>query len=60
MPVLNIVPENEADSDRIHAELLQRWPQGLDVNFIKFEDIQKVGWRQKFRHVIDQRVIEDE
>lgn len=60
LPALNIVPENEADSDRIRAELLQRWPQGLDVNFIKFEDLQKVGWRQKFRHIIDQRVIDNE
>ena len=60
LPALNIVPEDEADSDRIRAELLQRWPQGLDVNFIDFDDLQKVGWRQKFRHIIDQRVMDDE
>ena len=54
-PKLNIVPENEADGDRIRTELLQRWPQGLEINFIKFEELQKVGWRQKYRHVIDQR-----
>jgi phenylacetate-coenzyme A ligase PaaK-like adenylate-forming protein len=55
-PTLNIVPESEADSDRIRAEIIQRWPQGLDITFIKYEDLQKVGWRQKFRHIIDQRV----
>lgn len=53
-PKLNIVPEVEADSDRIRALLQQRWPQGLDINFIKYEELQKVGWRQKFRHVIEQ------
>ena len=54
-PKINIVPEDEADSDRIQAELLRRWPRGLEVNFIKYEELQKVGWRQKYRHVIDQR-----
>jgi len=54
-PKLNIVPEVEADSDRIRTLLQQRWPQGLEVNFIKYEELQKVGWRQKFRHIIDQR-----
>lgn len=60
IPKLNIVPENEADDERIQAELKQRWPRGLDVNFINFEELQKVGWRQKFRHVIDQREMVNE
>ena len=59
-PKLNIVPEDEADSDRIKMELKQRWPQGLDVYFIKYEELQKVGWRQKFRHVIDLRETDNE
>ena len=55
IPKLNIVPEDDSDSDRIRTELQQRWPQGFEINFIKYEELQKVGWRQKFRHVIDQR-----
>ena len=54
-PKLNIVPEDEADYVRIRTLLKQRWPHGLEINFIKHEELQKVGWRQKFRHVIDQR-----
>lgn len=55
VPKLNIVPENEEDRDRILFMLKERWPIGLDVEFVKYEELEKVGWRQKFRHVIDER-----
>ena len=53
--ILNIVAEHEADQPRIKSEILLRWPKGLEVQFIKYEELIKVGWQQKFRHIIDQR-----
>jgi len=58
VPKLNIVPENEEDRDRILSMLKERWPIGLDVEFVKYEELEKVGWRQKFRHVIEREVVE--
>lgn len=55
IPKLNIVPEDHSDCDRIRSALEQRWPKGLDIDFVKYEELKKVGWRQKFRHVIDLR-----
>ena len=54
-PVLTVVSENSEDNERIKNELLIRWPSGLDVKFIEYEELKRVGWRQKFRHVIDIR-----
>ncbi|RYZ77738.1 MAG: hypothetical protein EOP06_30180 [Proteobacteria bacterium] len=55
-PVLSIVAENESDIERIGKEIKLRWPQGLEIRFVKFEELEKVGWQNKFRHVIDKRV----
>ncbi|MBG59443.1 MAG: hypothetical protein CMJ16_03195 [Peredibacter sp.] len=55
LPILNIVPENLNDVLRIESEVKARWPKGLSVKFINFSDLEKVGWREKFRHVIDRR-----
>ena len=55
IPILNIVPEKENDFDRITAYIKEKWGNGVKLNFIKYEQLQRVGWRQKFRHVIDQR-----
>ena len=57
---LNIVPESADNSEWILSELTLRLPKGLDVGFIKYEQLQKVGWRQKFGHIIDQREVVDE
>ena len=54
-PLINIVPESREDASRIEKEFKDRWPQGIDVHFIDYEDLKKVGWQQKFRHVIDMR-----
>jgi len=59
-PELHIVPESEDDIERIRAELQLRWPQGLEVKFIQYEELKKVGWRQKFRHIIDLRETNNE
>jgi phenylacetate-CoA ligase len=54
-PILKIVLENDNDKKRINEQLKQRWPEGLYIEFISFSDLETVGWRQKFRHVIDKR-----
>jgi phenylacetate-CoA ligase len=54
-PLLRIVPENPDDTDRIRKAVYQRWPTGVDIEFINFDELEKVGWRQKFRHVLDRR-----
>lgn len=54
-PVLAIVPEKENDEERISKLIKERWNDGLNLKFIKHDELKLVGWRQKFRHVIDQR-----
>lgn len=49
---LNIVPERAEDGDRIRNAIFKRWPVGLDIKFVAYEDLKKVGWQQKFRHII--------
>lgn len=55
LPIINIVPEDTDDIERIRSKVSERWPNGLDINFVEFENLDRVGWRQKFRHVIDKR-----
>jgi phenylacetate-CoA ligase len=54
-PILKIVPEKDDDKKRIFDQLKSKWPEGIYFEFIKFQDLETVGWRQKFRHVIDKR-----
>lgn len=54
-PILNIVLESDSDRERVESLVLTYWPKGLKVEFKKFEDLETVGWRNKFRHVIDKR-----
>ncbi len=51
-PVLHVVPENLEDQERIRREVLSYWPEGLDLEFVNYEEFKTVGWRKKFRHVI--------
>ncbi len=55
--ILNIVPENEADSERIRMMVEKRWPDGFDIKFVGFEQLETQGWRNKFRFVINKRNI---
>jgi len=55
IPSLKIIPEEKDDFERIKREILLRWPKGINVELISYKDIEKVGWRQKFRHLIDKR-----
>lgn len=54
-PQLNIVVEFIGDELRIRNEIEKIWPNGFDIHFVKFENLRTVGWRQKFRHIIDER-----
>lgn len=54
-PILKLVSERAEDQDRIAAELKAKWPKGLNIQFVQFEDFEKVGWQNKFRHLIDKR-----
>lgn len=51
-PLLQIVPENKNDFDRIRQELLARWPIGLEVSMTDFDSLRRSGWQQKFRHIV--------
>jgi phenylacetate-CoA ligase len=53
IPILRIVPEDTQDQQRIKSELLKRWPKGIEIEFVDFESLKRVGWQQKFRHIID-------
>ena len=55
IPSLNIVPENNDDKNRIMSAVKSRWPTGLNIKFIPYDDLVRSGWRQKFIHLIDMR-----
>lgn len=55
LPLLNIVVEFENDKSRIESKIREVWPRGLDIRFINYEELKTVGWRQKFRHIVDLR-----
>jgi len=52
LPTLSVVPEDPTDQERIRTALEARWPKGLAIQFVRYEDLKKVGWQNKFRHVI--------
>jgi hypothetical protein len=54
VPRLTIVPEDLSETERIKFEVLARWPSGLAVEFVRLEDLKRVGWQNKFRHVVQQ------
>jgi phenylacetate-CoA ligase len=54
-PVINIVAESSDDHARITSLIEKRWPNAFFIEFILFDGLLQVGWRQKFRHVIDLR-----
>lgn len=55
VPTWQIVPERENDKERIRTEILKRWPRGISVEFVEMDVLKRVGWQQKFRHIVDLR-----
>lgn len=51
-PVLNIVPEANADRKFIEDMAYHFWRHDLPVQFIEMKDLVTVGRRAKFRHVV--------
>jgi phenylacetate-CoA ligase len=51
--VMRIVPEPEADRSGIAARLSAWWPNGFELRFVGPDELIRVGWRNKFRHVVD-------
>lgn len=51
-PVLRIVPEPAADAASISAKIGQVWPDAFEVQFGTHGDMERVGHRAKFRHVV--------
>ncbi|WP_374001703.1 hypothetical protein [Bdellovibrio bacteriovorus] len=52
-PTLAVVAEHESDKDRIFKAIMDRWPRGLVVKFVEMDSLVRVGWQQKFRHIVD-------
>ncbi|AYV23039.1 phenylacetate--CoA ligase family protein [Vibrio mediterranei] len=52
LPVLNIVPEPNADRKLIQDMAYHFWKHDLPVQFVEMKDLVTVGRRAKFRHVV--------
>lgn len=59
IPTLSIVPEDNNDLERIASLIKEKWGENIEIKFISFKELVKVGWRQKFRHIIDLRGIDE-
>lgn len=51
-PVLRIVPEPHASTERIMAKLEAFWPGAFRIEFVGQDALIRVGHRSKFRHVV--------
>ncbi|MGP2481151.1 hypothetical protein ACTUM2_15035, partial [Listeria monocytogenes] len=51
-PRLLIVLEQGADQPTVEKKLREWWGEGMDIVFGTQQDIVRVGWRSKFRHVV--------
>ncbi len=60
LPLLNIAAEYPSDHQRIRNEVLKRFPKGLAVEIVNFDQFKTVGWRSKFRHVVNKSEIQNE
>lgn len=56
-PLLNIVPMNLSDAERILQEVRKVWPEGVDLAIVRLEDLKRQGMRQKFRHVVEKKSL---
>lgn len=54
-PQLNLIPECVGDKERILSEVGEPFAGNMDVVFITFDQLEKQGWRNKFRHIVDKR-----
>jgi phenylacetate-coenzyme A ligase PaaK-like adenylate-forming protein len=52
--ILYLVVPDQTQNNRI-KEKLESWWKSIDIQFIELHQLKKVGWRDKFRYVIDSR-----
>lgn len=52
-PILRIVAEPHADADDIRQKIAGFWGQGFNLQFVGADEFVRVGWHQKFRHVVN-------
>jgi phenylacetate-coenzyme A ligase PaaK-like adenylate-forming protein len=52
--ILYLVVPDKTQEDRI-KEKLRSWWESIDIKFVELYELKKVGWRDKFRYVIDSR-----
>lgn len=55
IPLLRIVSEDTQEQPRIREAIRAKWSVGIDIEFVEFGNLRTVGWRKKFRHLIDER-----
>ena len=55
-PVFRLVPEDGADTSAIKERIASWWADAVDVEFIALDALIRVGARQKFRHVVPEKV----
>jgi phenylacetate-CoA ligase len=51
-PVLRVVPEDSANRQHIHDRIWLYWQDAMQVEFITSSELQLLGWRGKFRHLV--------
>ena len=52
--ILFLVVPDKTQEDRIKQKL-ESWWKNIEIRFIELYELKKVGWRDKFRYVIDSR-----
>lgn len=52
--ILYLVVPDQTQTDRI-KETLESWWESIDIKFVELHQLKKVGWRDKFRYLIDSR-----
>jgi len=51
-PVLRVVLEDAGSAEEKRQAIEQFWPGAFKVEFVGLDDMVRVGWRAKFRHVV--------
>jgi phenylacetate-CoA ligase len=51
-PVLRVVLDNADEAEQKRAIIESFWPGAFCVEFVGLDDLVRVGWRAKFRHVV--------
>jgi phenylacetate-CoA ligase len=50
---LNLVPEGGINEEAIVRKIREYWGDAFEINFVDYSDLVSVGWRDKFRYVVN-------